>query len=108
MVDCNNLNVDRQEDRSEAVERCRPVELERGSGELRHLQEFNQLNLSGVPGCGSGRHRVLHDFLGSLQPCLPHALHKPLDDAEEEHLSVVPESMEYGEDRQGVIVDSSL
>ena len=45
-----NLNVDRQAHIGEAVERGGAVELERGCGELRYLQEQYKRDVSGVPG----------------------------------------------------------
>ena len=85
------------------MERSRPLELERRSIKLCDLQEQHQRDLSRMPSQRSLRQRSLHDFLGGVQPRLPHALHQQMDHAEEEHMSALPEGVDYGQNCKIVI-----
>jgi hypothetical protein len=42
--------------------------------------------------------------MGILQPCISHTLHNTLDKSKEEYMSTLPEAMEYGEDRQIMMI----
>lgn len=47
-----------------------------------------------------GRGGFMHDFLGFMQPRIPHSLHKQMDESKEKHLPTLPKGLDHSKNSE--------